>query len=100
MKTLMVNGKEYRISGKPSRYLSLQMNGDEWYIEDMVATGSLEDWVEFAKNKLQGVRELLPNAKWSTVIVDHISVLYGGFRYNYYKQLNVETGKIEETVIG
>lgn len=99
-KTLTVNGKEYTVSGKPSRYFSLQMNGDEWYIEGMPTVSKLEEWIDFAEHKLQRIRELLPNAKWSIVIVDHLHLRYSGCLYNYYKQLNIETGKIEETVIG
>ena len=98
-KTLTIDGTEYTVSDNPTRYLSLEMNGDEWYIENIPTIDKLEGWVDFAKHKLQRVRELLPNAEWSIVIVDHLHLRYSGCLYNYYKQLNIETGKIEESIV-
>jgi len=96
--TITLEGKEYTYYGKKSRYYTLQIRGEEVYIENLSPEGDLDSWVDFAKDKLTKVKELLPAESWSIVIVDHYKLHRSGLLFDYYRQLNVETGSIKENL--
>jgi len=77
-----------------SRYMSLRQNGSEMYVEDIVLTGTTEDYIPVALQKLEIVRKTLPKAKWSITIEEQFTD--GNWRNSkrYYTVRDAETGKI------
>ncbi|MFA5162807.1 MAG: hypothetical protein WC421_11270 [Elusimicrobiales bacterium] len=77
-----------------SRYLSLKQDGSEMYVEDVALTGTTEDYIPIALEKLEIVRKTLPKAKWSITI--EVQFTDGSYRSNkrYYTVRDAETGKI------
>lgn len=53
------------LAAKKSRYISVKLNGEEVYVEDISAEGSMKNYLRMCRDRLCLIRKAMPKAKWS-----------------------------------
>ena len=79
-----------------SRYISVKHDGSEIYIENLPLRGDIHEYVKSANYTLYLIRQAMPKAKWTLTIEEE----WSDDRYRkYFKILDIETGKLQESVV-
>ena len=80
---------------KRSRYISVRINGEEIYTEDVSASGSMRDQIPSVKLRLRDIQRVMPLGKWSI----RIEQQWPEKDARHYQWIDVATGKLEEQVM-
>ncbi len=79
-----------------SRYISVKQDGSEIYVENLPLRGDIHEYVKSANYTLHSVRKAMPKANCSLTIEEEWS---DGKYKKYFKILDIETGKLQESVL-
>lgn len=82
-------------TAKKSRYISVKLNGEETYVEDIPTTGSMKDHLKTCKERLKLIRKAMPNAKWMITIEEQW--MENGD--THFQIMDVETEELQKQVL-
>lgn len=80
---------------KKTRYISVKLNGEEMYVEDISATGSMKGYLKACRERLKHIRKAMPNASWSVTIEQQ----WKEKDDSHFQIMDVETEEIQEQVL-
>ncbi len=80
---------------KKTRYVSFKLNGEEMYVEDIPAAGSMKDHLQACRERLKQIRKAMPKASW-TITIEQQWKERGN---SHFQIMDVETEEIQEQVL-
>ena len=82
-------------SVRKSRYISVKLNNEETYVEDIPTTGSIKDHLKDCKERLKLIRKAMPKAKWMITIEEQW--MENGD--SHFQIMDVETEELQKQVL-
>ncbi len=80
---------------KKTRYISVKLNGEEMYVEDVPAAGSMKDHLKACHERLKLIRKAMPKASWIITIEQQ----WKERGNSHFQIMDVETEELQEQVL-
>lgn len=80
---------------KKTRYISVKLNGEEMYVEDVQAAGSMKDHLKACRERLRLIRKAMPNATWAITIEQQ----WKERGDSHFQIMDIETEELQEQVL-
>ena len=84
-----------KMTVKKTRYLSVKLNGEEMYVEDITPAGSMKEHLKGCRERLKHIRKAMPKTSWSITIEQQ----WKERGNSHFQIMDVETEELQEQVL-